>query len=245
MKLAWRTSQQFWLSHNAVVYSWCSFRFFLSVNHYPREFEILHKKTLATWAQHDKTFQETIAFPDKRKSLLIIQIQETLWRINWTTWVAELAFQKKLKEILLPWRVNLATRVNNNRRKLRCVSRTVHDLSVWNKPLIDTCQYCSTSRANQALRSLSIAGFQNRRVCLQAFPSFPSPSPSPPPLSFFGSRLISRALKTETPLPRSRFAPKPNGNACYAGYQGKGNLKIRGEFELSRLYCIYSVIRGR
>ena len=60
-----------------------------------------------------------------------------------------------------------------------------------------------------------------------------------------GSRLISRALKTETPLPRSRFAPKPNGNACYAGYQGKGNLKIRGEFELSRLYCIYSVIRGR
>ena len=40
------------------------------------------------------------------------------------------------------------------------------------------------------------------------------------PLSFFGSRLISRAIKTETPLPRSLFAPKPNGNACYAGYQG-------------------------
>ena len=57
------------------------------------------------------------------------------------------------------------------------MSRTIHDLSVWNKPLIDTCQYCSTSRANQALRSLANAGFQNRGVCLQAFPSFPSVSP--------------------------------------------------------------------
>ena len=35
--------------------------------------------------------------------------------------------------------------------------------------------------------------------------------------SFFGSRFISRAVKTESPLPRSFFAPKPNGNACYAG----------------------------
>ena len=51
-------------------------------------------------------------------------------------------------------------------------------LSVRNKPLIDTCQHCSTSRANQALRSLANAGFQNRGVCLQSFPSFPSPSPT-------------------------------------------------------------------
>ena len=35
---------------------------------------------------------------------------------------------------------------------------------------------------------------------------------------FFGSRFISRAVKTENPFPRSFFAPKPNGNACYAGY---------------------------
>ena len=57
------------------------------------------------------------------------------------------------------------------------MSHPIHDLSVWNKALIDTCQYCSTSRANQALRSLVNAGFQNRGVCLQAFPSFPFPSP--------------------------------------------------------------------
>ena len=33
-----------------------------------------------------------------------------------------------------------------------------------------------------------------------------------------GSRFISHADKTENPVPRSFFAPKPNGNACYAGY---------------------------
>ena len=49
--------------------------------------------------------------------------------------------------------------------------------------MIDTCQHCSTSRANQALRLLANAGFQNRGVCLQAFPSF-LPFPLPP-LSFF------------------------------------------------------------
>ena len=44
------------------------------------------------------------------------------------------------------------------------------------------------------------------------------PLPLPlPPLSFFGSRFISRAAKTEYPVPRSFFAPKQHGNACYAG----------------------------
>ena len=38
------------------------------------------------------------------------------------------------------------------------------------------------------------------------------------PLSFFGSSFISRAAKTVNPVPRSFFAPKPNGNGCYAGY---------------------------
>ena len=71
-------------------------------------------------------------------------------------------------------RVNLADQTKQQSQR---VSRTINDLSVWNKPLIDTWQYCSTSRTNQALRSLANAGFQNRGVCLQAFPSFPSPSP--------------------------------------------------------------------
>ena len=47
-----------------------------------------------------------------------------------------------------------------------------------------------------------------------SFPPLPLPS-----LSFiFGSRSISRAVKVESPLPRSFFAPKQNGNDCYAGY---------------------------
>ena len=81
--------------------------------------------------------------------------------------------------------------LNNNQRKLICVSRTIHDLSVY------TCQYFSTNRANQALRLLANAGFQNRGVCPQAFPSFPSPFP---PLTFFGSRFISRSVKTDNPF---------------------------------------------
>ena len=117
------------------------------------------------------------------------------------------AFQKKLEKMLLSW-----TRININCRKLRCVSRTIHDLSVWNKPLIDTCQYCSTNRANQALRSLANAGFQNRGFLCKRFVL------SPPPLSFFGPRFVSRAVITENPFPRSFIAQKPNGNACYAGY---------------------------
>ena len=32
-----------------------------------------------TWAQRDKTWQKTISFKKKRKSPLIIQIQERLW----------------------------------------------------------------------------------------------------------------------------------------------------------------------
>ena len=58
-------------------------------------------------------------------------------------------------------------------------------------------------------------GEERKETFLPFFkPSFPSP---PPPLLFFGSRFISRAGKTENPFPRSFFAPKPNGNACYAG----------------------------
>ena len=59
------------------------FFLFLSVNQYPREFDIQQKKKkLKSWAKRDKMLQETIASLDKRKSLLVIQIQETLWRIN-------------------------------------------------------------------------------------------------------------------------------------------------------------------
>ena len=49
-----------------------------SVNHHLREFNIPQKNT----NELGPALQETIAFVDKRKSLLVIQIQEALWRIN-------------------------------------------------------------------------------------------------------------------------------------------------------------------
>mgnify|MGYP006896119694 CR=1 FL=1 len=84
-----------------------------------------------------------------------------------------LTFQKRSKKMFLHWRDQ------NKQQPLKINMRVTYHtvLSVWNKPLIDTCQHCSTNRANQALRSLANAGFQNRGDCLQAFPSFPSPSP--------------------------------------------------------------------
>jgi len=86
-------------------------------------------------------------------------------------------FQKRSKKMFLHWRANLADQNKQQPLKIN-IHVTYHTvLSVWNKPLIDTCQHCSTNRANQALRSLANAGFQNRGVCLQAFPSFPSPPP--------------------------------------------------------------------
>ena len=38
-----------------------------------------------------------------------------------------------------------------------------------------------------------------------------------PPLSFFGPRSISRAAKTENPVPRSFFDPKTNGGYTISG----------------------------
>ena len=43
--------------------------------------------------------------------------------------------------------------------------------------------------------------------------TFPSPSPT----IIFRSCFISRAAKTENPVPLSFFTPKPNGNTRYAG----------------------------
>ena len=46
------------------------------------------------------------------------------------------------------------------------------------RPLIDTCQKCSTSPANHEPRSPANGSFQNPGVCPQAVPSFPSPTPT-------------------------------------------------------------------
>ena len=60
-----------------------------------------------------------------------------------------LTFQKKSKKMLLHWIANLADQ-NIKQQQLKINMRVTYHtvLSVWNKPLIDTCQHCSTSRAN-------------------------------------------------------------------------------------------------
>ena len=132
------------------------------------------KKTPTSWAQHD-TLQETIAFANKRKSLLVIQLKNKLSDLKpLFSHKKSLTFQKRSKKMFLHWTANLADQNKHQPLKIdiRVTYHTVH--SVWNTPLIDTCQHCSTSRANQAPN----AGFQNRGVCLQAFPSFPPPPPT-------------------------------------------------------------------
>ena len=83
-----------------------------------------------------------------------------------------LTFRKRSKKMLLHWIANLADQ-NIKQQQLKInMHVTYHTvLSVWNKPLIDTSQHCSTSRANQALRSLANEGF----VCKRFLHSLPPP----------------------------------------------------------------------
>ena len=66
------------------------------------------------WALRDKTLQETITFTDKRKSLLVIQVKEALWRklnslkLLFTRNKERLKFPKGANKIPLHQRANPA-----------------------------------------------------------------------------------------------------------------------------------------
>ena len=99
-------------------------------------------------------------------------------------------------------------------------------------PLIDTCQKCSTSPANHEPRSpangvFKIQGFVRKRF-------LPAP-PLPPPFFFWLSPHFPRRQNTENPVPRSFFAPKPYGNACYAGYAKNARMPYRMSQGVSKL----------
>ena len=114
MKLVWRTNQQSWLSHNAVLHSWCSLSFFLSVNHYPREFNILQKRNTSElgpeWQKiagnHRIPWQKKIAFSYSDPGDTLENKLNDLKPLY--TRKKSFAFQKKLKKMLWAWRVNLA-----------------------------------------------------------------------------------------------------------------------------------------
>ena len=88
------------------------------------------------------------------------------------------------------------------------MSRTINDLSVWHKPLIDTYNIVRLAEPIsrcQRTQVFKIEGF----VCKRFLPS----PPPPPSFIFWLSFHFSRGQN------RSFFAPKPNGNAFqYAGY---------------------------
>ena len=198
MKVVWRTNQQFWLSHNAVLHSWCSFGF-LSVNQYPREFNILSKKKNTNelgqaWeniaGNHRIPWQKKIvSYSDPADTLenKLNNLKPSYSRKK------SFPFQKKLKKCSCLGGWILPTRINNNHRKLRRVSCTIHDLSVWDIPFVDTCQYFSRSQAKQA------------------FPSFPSPSF----ISWFSFHFLRG--QNHKSLSTVFFCSKPNGKASYTG----------------------------
>ena len=118
------------------------------------------------------------------------------------------AFQKKFKKVLLHWRVNLADQ-NNNRRKM---SVTYHTCPLSMTQTFDRHMSILFDQPSQS--GAAFAGkrrFSKSRGLCESVSFLPLPLL---PLSFFGSRFISRAVKT---VPRSFFAPRLNGNACYAG----------------------------
>ena len=56
-------------------------------------------------------------------------------------------------------------------------------------------------------------------------------------LAFVASVSVRCRSKTETPVPRSFFVSKPNGNACYAGYEMFGCF-----LTLAKLFCHSSTV---
>ena len=90
--------------HSAVLLNLCSFS--LSCNPFfqiwicksLRRNKHPAKLLLTSWAQRDRTLQETFTFTDKRESLLVIQIQERQKFFLAAT--KKFTFQKRLKKML-------------------------------------------------------------------------------------------------------------------------------------------------
>ena len=67
-----------------------------------------------------------------------------------------------------------------------------------------------TARKIARVKERGGGGKNGRKRLLARFVPLPLP-----PLSFFGTRFISRAAKTENPVPLSFFTLKPNGNVFH------------------------------
>ena len=135
------------------------------------------KKTPTSWAQHD-TLQETIAFANKRKSLLVIQLKNKLSDLKpLFSHKKSLTFQKRSKKMFLHWTANLADRININHWKLIYVSRTIpstqYETHLWSTHVNIVRLAAPIRRRTQVFK---IEGF----VCRRSLPS-----PPPPPTFIF------------------------------------------------------------
>ena len=127
-------------------------------------------------------------------------------------------FQKRSMKMLLHWRANLADQNIQQPQKIN-LRVTYHPWLLSMKQtfnLIDTCQYCSTSRANQSLQSCMFTDecrFSKSRGLSANISFLPLPLPQFP---VFGS--CSFLTWPENPVPRVFIAP--SRNTCYTGYTG-------------------------
>ena len=164
-------NQQSWLTH-VVLHSWCSFS--LRCNPFfeiwickwlsERIFKHPAKKRQRAGSSKTKHFRKPSHSLTKENCFSLFRS-----RRHFGEWI----IKRPETLILSQEEICVSKEVNEN----VSLSRTIHHLSIWNKPLIDTCQYCSTSRANQALRSLA-----NSRGLSASVSFLPLPLP---PLSFF------------------------------------------------------------
>ena len=105
-----------------------------SVNDHLREFNICipqkKKQTPTSWAQHD-TLQDTIAFANKRKSLLVIQLENKLYDLKpLFSRKKGLTFQKRSKKMFLYWRANLADQNKQQPLKIRTIPSSQYETNL-------------------------------------------------------------------------------------------------------------------
>ena len=128
------------------------------------------KKTPTSWAQHD-TLQDTIAFANKRKSLLVIQLENKLYDLKpLFSRKKGLTFQKRSKKMFLYWRANLADQNKQQPLKIRTIPSSQYETNLWSRH-VNIVRLAKPIRRCVRWRTQV---FKNRGVCLQAFPSFPS-----------------------------------------------------------------------
>ena len=145
-------------------------------------------------------------------------LSETLF-----VWRNNLPYMKHLPEDFSVFSVSVLRTRHNNHWKLIYVSRTIpssqYETNLWST-------HVNIDGLTEPIRRC----FQNRGVCLKAFPSFPSPSPHfhflalvsflarpKPRIPFLRLSLLRNQTETLS-TQATFFVPKPHGNACYAGY---------------------------